>query len=243
LELDGIRFVSGMAGDIANAATRSLISGSDFGDNILQALPDMIGQTIGNAIADGIESNPIDSSFDTARDRAMYGPGAVQVSDLPPADQSISVSWAPPNGVVVTDFGTFIDGLPASDMYPGAQLAQAAPAAADNTPTLPAGVDWDFIVRREGARTDGYVPLDVNGNPDANSGVTIAVGFDLGGAYRGRSSRTRASRRPGYYVDTVPGTSWTSSTGLSYCESTEHHIGAGASDRHACLHFLLQSGR
>jgi YD repeat-containing protein len=36
---------------IADAATRSLIEGSDFGDNVLAALPNVIGQTIGNAIA------------------------------------------------------------------------------------------------------------------------------------------------------------------------------------------------
>jgi hypothetical protein len=35
------------ASAIANAATRSLIEGSDFGDNVLAALPDVIGQTIG----------------------------------------------------------------------------------------------------------------------------------------------------------------------------------------------------
>lgn len=44
--------VSGMAGVIANAATRSLINGSDFGDNLIASLPDVIG-TIGNALAHG----------------------------------------------------------------------------------------------------------------------------------------------------------------------------------------------
>jgi YD repeat-containing protein len=39
---------AGMATGIANAATRSIISGTDFGDNIMAALPDTIGQTIGN---------------------------------------------------------------------------------------------------------------------------------------------------------------------------------------------------
>jgi hypothetical protein len=46
---------------------------------------------------------------------------------------------------------------------------------------FPPGVDWDFIAAREGAMLTGYVPQDASGNPDANSGVTIAVGFDLGG--------------------------------------------------------------
>jgi len=47
--------------------------------------------------------------------------------------------------------------------------------------TFPPGVDWGFIAAREGAKLAGYVPLDGNGKPDANSGVTVAVGFDLGG--------------------------------------------------------------
>ncbi|MEI9997638.1 MAG: LysM peptidoglycan-binding domain-containing protein [Rhizomicrobium sp.] len=50
-------FLSGMAGDIANAATRTLIDGSDFGDNLIAALPDTIGQTIGNAIAGEVEGS------------------------------------------------------------------------------------------------------------------------------------------------------------------------------------------
>src|SRR5262249_8258660 len=37
--------------DIADAATRSLIDGTDFGDNAIAALPDVLGQTIGDAIA------------------------------------------------------------------------------------------------------------------------------------------------------------------------------------------------
>ena len=39
------------AGAIAGAATRSLIDGSNFGDNIIASLPSIIGQTIGEAIA------------------------------------------------------------------------------------------------------------------------------------------------------------------------------------------------
>lgn len=56
LNTAAIRGVSGMAGAIASAATRTLITGTDFGDNILKALPDVIGQTIGGAIADNISA-------------------------------------------------------------------------------------------------------------------------------------------------------------------------------------------
>jgi hypothetical protein len=50
----GQRMVSNMAVGIADAASRSVISGTDFGDNVMAALPDIIGQTIGGAVADGV---------------------------------------------------------------------------------------------------------------------------------------------------------------------------------------------
>jgi hypothetical protein len=43
--------VSGVAGAIAGGAMRSLLDGTDFGDNVLATLPDVIGTTIGNAAA------------------------------------------------------------------------------------------------------------------------------------------------------------------------------------------------
>ena len=46
----GNQLVSGVAGDIANAATKSLLDGSDFGDNIITALPATIGNTIGDLL-------------------------------------------------------------------------------------------------------------------------------------------------------------------------------------------------
>jgi hypothetical protein len=51
----GNQFISGMAGMIAGAATRSIVNGSDFGDNIMAMLPDAIGQTIGNMVTGSIE--------------------------------------------------------------------------------------------------------------------------------------------------------------------------------------------
>jgi YD repeat-containing protein len=52
----GGQFVSGMASGLAGAATRSVIEGSDFGDNILAMLPDVIGNTIGSWAADKMAS-------------------------------------------------------------------------------------------------------------------------------------------------------------------------------------------
>jgi LysM repeat protein len=47
--------LKGMAGLIAGAATRSLITGTDFGDNILNGLPDVIGQTVGGAMEEQVQ--------------------------------------------------------------------------------------------------------------------------------------------------------------------------------------------
>ena len=52
------RSLTGVASVIAGAATRSLITGTDFGDNIIKGLPDVIGQTVGNGIADQIGQDP-----------------------------------------------------------------------------------------------------------------------------------------------------------------------------------------
>lgn len=53
----GKSLVAGMAGNIANAATRSVIDGSDFGDNIMAALPDTIANTIGGLIGNALKKH------------------------------------------------------------------------------------------------------------------------------------------------------------------------------------------
>jgi len=50
-------FVSGVAGDIANAATRTAINGTDFSNNLISALPDAIANTIGNAVASQVSGS------------------------------------------------------------------------------------------------------------------------------------------------------------------------------------------
>jgi hypothetical protein len=57
----GAQLLSGTASAIANAATRSLIQGTDFGDNILASIPDVIGATLGNMIADGVAKPSTDA--------------------------------------------------------------------------------------------------------------------------------------------------------------------------------------
>lgn len=71
--------ISGMAGAIASAGARTLINGSDFGDNLIATLPSAIGNTIGNAIA-GAFSGPTPggdggSGFGSAYDARMSDAG------------------------------------------------------------------------------------------------------------------------------------------------------------------------
>ncbi|MES2442158.1 MAG: LysM peptidoglycan-binding domain-containing protein [Pseudomonadota bacterium] len=48
---DANQFISGMAGAVAGAATKSVLTGTDFGDNIIAALPGVIGRTLGKIVA------------------------------------------------------------------------------------------------------------------------------------------------------------------------------------------------
>jgi YD repeat-containing protein len=52
VDLAAANGIAGTARLLAIAGTRSLIDGNDFGDNIIASLPDAIGQTIGNTLAD-----------------------------------------------------------------------------------------------------------------------------------------------------------------------------------------------
>jgi hypothetical protein len=77
-----VRMVAGMAGDIANAATRTLVNGTDFGDNLISALPDTIGSTIGGLLLDNIKYAGISSQ--TPPDQQTHG-------DDPPGPRDYSV--------------------------------------------------------------------------------------------------------------------------------------------------------
>ncbi len=50
--------VVGLAGGVAGAATRSVVTGTNFGDNLTSVLPDVIAITIGNAVAGRVLQAP-----------------------------------------------------------------------------------------------------------------------------------------------------------------------------------------
>jgi hypothetical protein len=62
------------AGSLAGAAARSLVTGTNFGDNIIAVLPDVIGSTLGNMIVsamDGSESSGRDEAKEKLADLAV----------------------------------------------------------------------------------------------------------------------------------------------------------------------------
>lgn len=138
----GDRFVNGMAGGIARAATRSVITGTDFGDNIIKTLPDTISATIGNAIADGIaQSNDPQINVDPS---ALNAPGYDNVTGGVPA----AIADLPaPSANVPIDISSDIPGLvmaggggsgPSVTVEEGVSQAVQPQAALPSSLTLPA---------------------------------------------------------------------------------------------------------
>jgi YD repeat-containing protein len=106
--------VSGTAGAIAGAATRSLIDGSDFGDNILKALPDVIGSTIGNAIGQRIAAEPVhgQANKQAAKEeqRVWPNPEWVQLAAADSVKTDGGSSWRLPTNPTLTRAGQEAEG-------------------------------------------------------------------------------------------------------------------------------------
>ncbi|MBN8811110.1 MULTISPECIES: GH-E family nuclease [unclassified Sphingomonas] len=73
-----VNFAQGAASTIANAATRSAIEGTSFGDAVVAAIPDVIAQTIGDILFNGVTSTKEQARIEyaeseTQRFAAEYG--------------------------------------------------------------------------------------------------------------------------------------------------------------------------
>jgi YD repeat-containing protein len=89
--------LSGAAGALAGAGARSLITGTSFGDNILKTLPDIVGQTVGKAVADGIAARSVRPVQTVSVDPASIvdlSPSGAPISDWRPEDPT-SLTHAP----------------------------------------------------------------------------------------------------------------------------------------------------
>jgi YD repeat-containing protein len=61
--------VAGAGGGFAGATVRSLMDGTNFGDNLIAVLPDVIGTTIGNAITAGIKEIQVVNAIEERAER------------------------------------------------------------------------------------------------------------------------------------------------------------------------------
>ena len=142
----GNTLVHGMAGDIAYAASKTLIDGSDFGDNILKGLPDVLSQTVGSsmeaALAQSNTPEPADPSTDNidgsldpaipqpSRGMAMFG-NNVRYIDTPDEDIVGLQAQADPSSTQVmsgdgnSDINSFDDIL--NEYAPGVSPIQTQP--------------------------------------------------------------------------------------------------------------------
>ena len=75
--------LTGAVSAIASAGARSLIDGTNFGDNILAALPGVIGNTLGNMMADGVQG----SGSRGEAEGSEFG------EDLQPDNEAAAVLW------------------------------------------------------------------------------------------------------------------------------------------------------
>jgi len=179
----GLNAVADMAASIASAATRSVINGTDFGDNLMGALPDAIGGTIGNMLAIGVTDPTLEDADESSFDGNVFFPEHSDDVDSPlltPAalgspktaqeiydDKLRAVSQEAINGFD-KQIGTDANGKPLMEHVPGLRDFN---------------VDWgkiSFYEDPKGPTPVGYVPGKGKQPIDPKSGVTIASGFDIG---------------------------------------------------------------
>jgi len=108
----GANLAAGAASAVAGAATRSVIAGTDFGDNIMASLPDAIGQTVGELFESAMArsgthkatGHPI-NLLDQVKDGSYTGPNAGY--DTYPGPYDALREWADTNGMTVEDASDF----------------------------------------------------------------------------------------------------------------------------------------
>jgi hypothetical protein len=124
----GGRAITSAASAIANAATRTAIQGTDFGDNILAALPDVIMQTIGGLLVDrasGTRNRP-QRIVDANGDELIVGdPATPQQVAAAQAMADLAMSNASPLQQVddLIQLAANTHALTASDVYHGSGVA------------------------------------------------------------------------------------------------------------------------
>jgi YD repeat-containing protein len=97
------------ASAIGNAAVRSLINGTNFGDNLIAALPDVIGSTIGNMVGFGVSG----AAGGAAAHEALHETAAAVAALGPRSRPSLSGAELP---AAASDIAGLLAGLPGVDL-------------------------------------------------------------------------------------------------------------------------------
>ncbi len=105
------RFITSMAGGIANAATRSVIEGTDFGDNLMAALPDIIGQTIGGFVADKLAARPDPIIVNERANQAAVDGSMAAAGAREPAGEQYLLSLTPEQKKLIAQVNAVRAGL------------------------------------------------------------------------------------------------------------------------------------
>ncbi|MDE2597813.1 MAG: hypothetical protein KGL44_13145, partial [Sphingomonadales bacterium] len=149
--------LTGVARAIASAATRSVIEGSDFGDNILGALPGEIGGTIGEALGNWGKRELHEANEARRAERAK------QIQDATSKEQNTQVTDidSPFGGSLSNPFAPFGSGFIAGEVIPGT------------------GIPTAFV--NDGVyRTIDGVPVDQFGNPVGSGNSLQLVSSPIG---------------------------------------------------------------
>ena len=114
------RIASQTAATLASAATRSALEGSNFGDNIINALPDVIGQTFGTALGAGfaqtllptdeVTGNPVNQTASVGKEDYTYVETTMGEVLTDPYGFAVQASNVPDLGIDF-DIGSIFEGI------------------------------------------------------------------------------------------------------------------------------------
>jgi hypothetical protein len=175
--------VSGLAGDIAGAAARSLIEGSDFGDNIIAGLPGAIGATIGQIVADGVQRSGRSGGRALTRSQAAAAQAALAQGTAAGGEAGISITTsagfaeARARFVQQVTAGAYTDADGAPHATNAAEARAVAPAATSALVGDTGAADIGRFAMLEQDFQLSPSPSNINSYPTALNPVQIAAGL------------------------------------------------------------------
>ena len=210
-------------GDVFGAATRSIITGTDFGDNLLAVLPSVIGATIGNAVALGISGSSTSEDLNQLgygkyNTKKEYGDGASVNSLVTKDDGSIDQMKATTAELAARD-----DLLVATNDYTStitefeqkSRLMRAGEAMRPQVPTTSADASPEIRNADGSTLTPERMQIDLSAFRGKQTGVNIEL-WNAG-------TPEKPEGVPDSIDDQVP---WISNPSADVNEATSHSVDA-----------------